>query len=454
MEHAITSERTHSRGAGIKPLVAIVGRPNVGKSSLFNRLVGRREAVVSEAPGTTRDRIIGDVEWDGRLFTLVDTGGLEGETGDPLKEKVRAQVEMAIEDADLVLFVVDAEEGLNPMDEEIAQWLRRLEKPLITIANKADNEQREATAAEFHQLGLGEPLLMSAYHNLGTQDLMEQVLALLPEWKGRAKETKGVPKLAIIGRTNVGKSMLMNAILGEERAIVSDVAGTTRDSLDTRFVYKDKAMVLIDTAGMRRRGQIRPGIEKYSVLRSVKAVERCDIALVVLDAMEIATEQDTHIFGMAMDSFKGIIVVVNKWDLAPQETGTEQEVAIQLIRRRFHFMPYAPIVFTSALEKQGIQDILDLALEIYEERGREVPQNQLRRLMNDAWVSRPPSQVRGRRLELYQVRQVDVHPPTFVFNVNEPTIHFSYRRYLENKIRQTFGFRHTHLRLVFKRSSE
>jgi len=268
------------------------------------------------------------------------------------------------------------------------------------------------------------------------------------------EETKGVPKLAIIGRTNVGKSMLMNAILGEERAIVSDVAGTTRDSLDTRFVYKDKPMVLIDTAGMRRRGQIRPGIEKYSVLRSVKAVERCDIALVVLDAMEIATEQDTHIFGMAMDAFKGIIVVVNKWDLAPQETGTEQEVAIQLIRRRFHFMPYAPIVFTSALESQGIQDILDLALEIYEERGREVPQNQLRRLMNDAWVSRPPSNVRGRRLELYQVRQVDTHPPTFVFNVNEPTIHFSYRRYLENKIRQTFGFRHTHLRLVFKRRSE
>ena len=436
-----------------KPLVAIIGRPNVGKSTLFNRLVGRREAVVTDIPGTTRDRILGDVYWDDLTFTLVDTGGLEPPTEDPLKSKVRAQVETAIEEADLLMFLVDGVEGLNPIDQEIAQQIRRREKPAITVVNKVDNQKRELSAAEFYQLGIDEPLYISAYHNLGIHDLMERTAELLPPTDVE-KEEVGVPRIAILGRTNVGKSLLLNAILGEERAIVSEIAGTTRDSLDTRFDFEGSPMVLVDTAGIRRRGQVRQGIERYSVMRAFRAIQRSDVAFMVMDATEIATAQDAHVFGYAADSFKGMIAVINKWDLVPNEDGTAKEQALWAVRRRFHFMPYVPAAFTSALKNEGIDDLLRLGLDVYQERQRIIPPTHLRNVLFDALANQPPASTGTRQVAIRGVRQVGVNPPTFVFSVNDPKIHFSYRRYLENRIRTAFDFRHTHLRLVFKRTSK
>ena len=433
-----------------KPLVAIIGRPNVGKSTLFNRLVGRREAVVTDVPGTTRDRIIGQVEWDDLSFTLVDTGGLEPPGEDPLKGKVRAQVETAIADADLLFFLVDGAEGINPVDQEIALQIRRREKPAITIVNKVDNQKRELSAAEFYGLVLDEPLYVSAYHNLGIYDLMERTAELLPLQEPEEEEV-GVPRVAILGRTNVGKSMLLNAILGEERAIVSEIAGTTRDSLDTRFEFEGRPMVLIDTAGIRRRGQVRQGIERYSVLRAFRAIQRCDVAFLVMDASELATAQDAHVFGYASESFKGVVAVVNKWDLVDDPTGTAQEEALWTVRRRLHFMPYVPIVFTSALNEEGIDDLLRLVLDVHQERQRVVPHAKLQRVLLDAMANQPPASMGRRRVAIRNVRQVGVNPPTFVLNVNDTKIHFSYRRYLENRIRAAFDFRQTHLRLVFKR---
>ncbi len=434
-----------------KPLVAIIGRPNVGKSTLFNRLVGRREAVVTNIPGTTRDRILADVYWDDLTFTVVDTGGLEPPSEDPLKGKVRAQVETAMDEADLLIFLVDGVEGLNPIDQEIAQQIRLREKPVITVVNKVDNQQRELSAAEFYRLGMKDLLYISAYHNLGIHDLMDRTAALLPPTEVEEEEV-GVPRIAILGRTNVGKSLLLNAILGEERAIVSEIAGTTRDSLDTRFDFDGSPMVLVDTAGIRRRGQVRQGIERYSVMRAFRAIQRCDVAFMVMDATEVATAQDAHVFGYAADSFKGMIAVINKWDLVPNEDGTEKEHALWAVRRRFHFMPYVPAAFTSALKNEGIGDLLRLALDVYQERQRTIPPKRLSSVLFDALADQPPASTGTRQVTIRGIRQVDVNPPTFVFSVNDPKVHFSYRRYLENRIRTAFDFRHTHLRLVFKRT--
>ena len=323
------------------PLVAIVGRPNVGKSTLFNRLTGSRQAIVTDVPGTTRDRLLAEVSWEGRGFTLVDTGGLEPRPEDPIKEQVRAQVEVAVSEADLIIFLMDVSDGITPGDQEVAGWLRRTQKPLVVAVNKVDNESREVSTTEFHRIGLGDPLPISAYHNLGIYDLMDRVVTMLPPAE-EAEEVDEAMKLAIVGRTNVGKSMLMNAILGQERAIVSDVPGTTRDALDTRFTYENQPSVLIDTAGIRRPGRIEKGIEYFSVLRAVRAVQRCDIALLVMDATELASAQDAHIAGHAWDGYRGLMAVVNKWDLAPQEDLYEKEMAIQTVRRRLHFMPYVP----------------------------------------------------------------------------------------------------------------
>lgn len=434
------------------PLVAIVGRPNVGKSTLFNRLMERRDAIVSDVPGTTRDRLLGDASWDGRRFTIVDTGGLEPSPQDPLIEKVKAQVEAAVSEADLIIFLLDAAHGLTPMDTEIANWLRRIRKPLVVAVNKVDNEKREMAASEFYQLGLEDLLFISAYHNLGIYDLMDKVVSLLPAPDDEEDEAaEGVLRLAIIGRTNVGKSMLMNAILGQDRAIVSDIPGTTRDALDTHFTYDGQPAVLVDTAGIRRPGKVERGIEYYSVLRTVRAVQRCDIALLVMDGSELATAQDAHISGNAWDEYRGMIVVVNKWDLVPKEDGSEQELAIQAVRERLHFMPYAPICFTSALLEEGIEELMTLATSIYQERLKHIPPGRLRYALLDALADQMPPSRKGRRLRIKEVRQVDVNPPTFVFSVNDPRlVHFSYERYLENRFRSTFGFTHTHLRLVFR----
>ncbi len=459
------------------PLVAIVGRPNVGKSTLFNRLSGTREAIVADVPGTTRDRLMAEVSWEGkfvrggglekggaphrRQFTLVDTGGLEPRPQDPLREKVKAQVEVAVSEADLIIFLMDARDGLTPMDEEIAEWLRRTSKPLVVAVNKVDGIKQEVSTPEFYRLGLEDPLLISAYHNLGIHDLMERIVSLLPppadgpeeaaEEGPALSETEGVMKLAIVGRTNVGKSLLLNVILGQERAIVSDIPGTTRDAVDTRFTYGSQPVVLIDTAGIRRPGQVEKGIEYYSVLRAMRAVQRSDISLLVMDGAQLATAQDAHISGYVWDDYKGLMVVVNKWDLVPKIDGTEQELAIQTVRQRLHFMPYVPICFTSALLGEGIQDLMTLAIDVYQERMRRIPPGELHRALIGAVADHVPPSAGGRRVKINQVRQVDVNPPTFVFAVDDPKrVHFSYQRYLENRLRSTFGFTHTHLRLVFR----
>ena len=487
------------------PIVAVVGRPNVGKSSLFNRILSRRHAIVSNVAGTTRDRLMSEVEWEDYRFILVDTGGLESDPEGHIRQMVQEQADMAMSGADVIVFVTDAADGMTPTDLEIADRLRRARKPVILAVNKIDNDRREVDAAEFYQIGLEETVMISAYHNYGIYDLMDRVVFHLPapayfppqdeddEWddeltypsahpepvegrslpypepvEGRSpahpEPVEGPPaaatemRLAIVGRTNVGKSMLLNAILGQERSIVSDVAGTTRDALDTQMTYLDRPVTLIDTAGIRRPGQVQPGIEKYSVLRSVNAVSRADITLVVADASELATAQDAHISGLAWELCKGIIVVVNKWDLVSENNRWAREEAIARIQDRFHFMPYVPICFTSALNRQGITTLMNTAIELWNERMRWIPGRDLQYLLAEALSEHHPPPVKGKGirrgefLRITRVNQVGVNPPTFLFSCNNPRlVHFTYQRYLENRIRDRFRFDHTHLKLVFRR---
>ena len=449
-----------------EPIVAIIGRPNVGKSSLFNRILGRRQAIVSEVAGTTRDRLMAAARWDEHRFILVDTGGLESDPEGTIREKVQEQADMAVAAADVIVFVTDVTEGLTPADQAAAERLRRSRKPVILAVNKVDNEAREFAAPEFYQLGLSEPLAISAYHDFGIYHLMDQVVSHFPPPPDPEEETEqgpdeagmaepGALKLAIVGRTNVGKSLLLNAILGQERSIVSQVAGTTRDALDTDMTYRGHDIVLIDTAGIRRPGQVRRGIEKYSVIRAVSAVNRSDITLLVTDATELATAQDAHIAGLAWDVCRGLIVVINKWDMVENDGRGARERAMARVQERLHFMPYVPICFTSALEGEGITGLMQTALELWRERLRYVPPRELQYVLADALASHSPPMVkrhRGRRLHIQRLRQVDVNPPTFLFTVDNPElVHFSYQRYLENRLRATFGFDRTHLRLVFKK---
>ena len=458
-----------------QPIVAVVGRPNVGKSSLFNRILARRQAIVSEVAGTTRDRLMAEAVWEDYPFILVDTGGLEAAPEGHIRERVQEQADMAMAAADVIVFVADAAAGLTPTDYEIADRLRRSPQPVILAVNKIDNDAREAAAAEFYQLGLAESVMISAYHNYGIYDLMERVIFHLPPPEYRPAAADGIEdgteepvaalpaaaqemRLSIVGRTNVGKSMLLNAILGAERAIVSPVAGTTRDALDTAMTYRERPLTLIDTAGIRRPGQVKPGIEKYSVLRAVNAVNRSDIALLVTDAAELATAQDAHIAGLAWEMGRGIIVVVNKWDLIPATERYAREQAIATVQERLHFMPYVPICFTSALHRQGIAPVLNTALELWQERMRWIPGRDLQYLLAEALTDHTPPPVkakgvrRGEFLRINRVNQVGVNPPTFLFTVNNPRlVHFTYQRYLENRIRDKFRFDHTHLKLVFRR---
>ena len=455
------------------PIVAIIGRPNVGKSSLFNRILGRRHAIVSEVAGTTRDRLMSEAQWDGRRFILIDTGGLESNPEGPIREKVQEQADMALSSADVIVFVTDVMEGLTHGDEDVAQRLRRTSKPVILAANKADNDRRELAAPDFYRLGLTDPLPVSAFHNFGIYDLMDRIVSHFPappeqqesEEEGpeqEGPETESPPpaspgelKLAIVGRTNVGKSMLLNAILGQERSIVSQTAGTTRDALDTNVTYGGRDLVLIDTAGIRRPGQVQRGIEKYSVIRAVGAVNRCDIALLVTDASELATAQDAHVAGLAWEMCRGLIVVVNKWDLTEDDDRAARARAVARVQERLHFMSYVPICFTSALNAQGIGDLMQTALELWQERLRFVPSRELQYMLADALAGHAPPPVkrqRSRRLRISRLRQVDVNPPTFLFAVDDPKlVHFTYQRYLENRLRATFGFDRTHLRLLFKK---
>jgi len=449
-----------------QPIVAVIGRPNVGKSSFFNRIVGRRQAIVSEVAGTTRDRLISQVRWDDYEFILIDTGGLEQNPEGSIREKVQDQAEMAMASADIIIFMTDVTEGLTNADHVVAERLRRTEKPIILAVNKVDNETREFDASEFYQLGLGDPVSISAYHNYGIYYLMDNVLAHFPpldtfpetsdqEMEEPVRNDPSQLKLSIVGRTNVGKSMLLNAILGEERSIVSQVAGTTRDALDTSMTYMGHDITLIDTAGIRRPGSVQPGIEKYSVIRAVSAVNRSDIALLVVDASELAAAQDAHIAGLAWDVCRGLIVVINKWDLMDRDAWWSRERAVAKVREKLHFMPYVPVVFTSALNRRGITGLMQTALEVWRERLRFVPARELQYVLADAMAAHAPPVGKGKRrhnrLHISRLRQVDVNPPTFLFTVDNPSlVHFSYQRYLENKLRASFGFDQTHLRLLFR----
>ena len=435
------------------PVVAIVGRPNVGKSTLFNRLVRRRLAIVSEVPGTTRDRIVAQTSWGDRPFILVDTGGMQPEPESDLWAKVRAQVQVALEEAQAIIFLVDAHDGLTPVDLEVADILRRTEKPVVLAVNKVDHENREPEALEFYALGLGDPLPLSAYHNIGVDDLMDQVVGHLTSGPV-ILEDPGVLRLAILGRTNVGKSSILNAVLGEERAIVSEVPGTTRDALDTPLEYDGQPLVLIDTAGIRRRGQIQRGIERYSVLRAVQALSRCDVALLVVDASEPMTAQDLHIAGYILDAYRGMVLVANKWDLATEQ-GEDQADILALVRYRMRFAPYIPVRFTSAPRGEGVGGVLQVAQQVFRERLATVPKKRLQEVFFEAVARHPPPGVGKRSLKIYRVEQMGINPPAFAFHVNDPKLlHFSYQRYLENTLRKAFGFRGSRLHLIIRRRGE
>ena len=432
-----------------KPVVAIVGRPNVGKSTLFNRLVGRSVAIVSKQSGTTRDRVTMETMWADHPFILVDTGGLELFPDTDLWRQVRFQVETAIEDADVIIMVVDVTQGVTVSDLEVAEVLRPGGKPVVLAVNKVDTDRKAEGAPEFHELGLGEPYPISGYHNLGLDDMMTEVLSAFPP-EPEFPEPDADLRLAIVGRPNVGKSQLLNALTGENRSIVSDVPGTTRDTIDTLINYRDMDILLIDTAGIRRRGKIGTGVEKYSVIRSVRAIDRADVVILLMDAMEPATAQDTHIAGYILDSYKGFILGVNKWDLL-QGTGVTKGEIEALLRQRFKFASYAPVRFMSALEGSGLEDLLNTSLHVFDEWTKEIPRYELRREVMGAIAQNPPSGVRGRSLKIYSVAQDETAPPRFTFFVNRAdSVHFSYERYLENRIRQTYHFSGSPLKMRFR----
>ena len=435
----------------IKPVVVIVGRPNVGKSTLFNRLVGKRVSIVTEIAGTTRDRIAMDVSWGERQFVLVDTAGMDASPTGDLDVKVQAQVRAALDSADLVLLVVDSRTGLLPSDNDMANEVRRSGKPAMLVANKAEDTRQELQAQEFHRLGLGDPILVSAYHNIGSGDLLDRIVACLPPSASVIEAEEGVMRLAIVGRPNVGKSSLLNNIIGEERSVVSAVPGTTRDAIDTPFLYNGQRLTLIDTAGIRRKGLQEGIIEHFSMLRAMQAIQRAEVAVLVLDAQEMVTDQDTHVAGYILDEYKGVIVAVNKWDLS-RPLGLESRSTSDFVRERLKFMPYVPVAFVSALTGKGVGELLPMALKIYAERRKRVPDQELRGIMLDAFGAHPPPTVKGKRLSITTVTQSGVAPPEFTFWVNNPDlVHFSYHRFLENSIRRHYGFEGTPIRLVFRK---
>ncbi|MEX1169029.1 MAG: ribosome biogenesis GTPase Der [Chloroflexota bacterium] len=491
------------------PVVAIVGRPNVGKSTLFNRFLGQRSAIVEDRARTTRDRLYGDAEWNGRRFVIVDTGGLELDPDDPIEARVQEQAHLAIAEADVILFMVDAISGLTPADLEAATILRRAKAPVIVAVNKADNEKRELEAAEFHSLGWEETYAISASHGRGTGDLLDAIVWALPpeteaELARKAREAEaeswadevaagrlepfivGDPEaddgdegegdaddaearrwdaamaadadgepaaIAFVGRPNVGKSSLLNALLGEERAIVSEVPGTTRDAIDTRLAWGRSEVVLIDTAGIRRRGKVAsgPSAERYSTLRALHALSRADVAVLVIDAVEGLTSQDAHVAGYVVEEGKGLVIAVNKWDLVSDKTDRTFDQYTEWIRNEVPFLDFAPIVSISAKTGQRVGRVLEAAIEIWGERRKRISTGELNRVISAATDRTPPPPVRGHRPKLFYATQAAVAPPTFVFFASDASaVHFSYRRYLENRLRDTFGFDGTPIRLVFR----
>lgn len=444
-----------------QPIVAIVGRPNVGKSTLFNKLVGERRAIVEDEPGTTRDRLYGEAEWHGREFTIVDTAGiLPGEEDEAtatmaeIVRAIRAQAQLAIDEADAILFLVDVKDGITAADEDVAEMLRQTEKPVVLGVNKADSLERSQNAVEFWNLGLGEPVPVSAYHGTGTGDLLDALYEALPPFE-EDPDTEYAMKIAIVGRPNVGKSSLLNRLLGSERVVVSDIPGTTRDTIDTEVDYNGQKILLIDTAGIRRRGRIDRGIEQYSVLRALRAIERADVALLLIDATEGVTAQDAHIAGMVLEEHKGIAVLVNKWDALEKDNETF-DAWNRMVRAELHFIPYAPVLFISALTGQRVEKILELALQVNGERNTRIPTSRINAILRDAVRAHPPSSIhKGAHLRIFYATQAQVAPPVFLFFSNAPQeIHFSYKRYLENRIREEYPFVGVPIILVFKSREE
>ncbi|WP_288894771.1 ribosome biogenesis GTPase Der [uncultured Megasphaera sp.] len=437
-----------------KPLVAVVGRPNVGKSTLFNAIVKKRIAIVEDIPGVTRDRIYFDAEWLGREFTMIDTGGIEFvDAADRIFTDMRYQAELAIREADVILFVVDGKTGMQPQDEEVANILRTCGKPVLLVVNKIDSVEQEMNMYEFYALGMGDPIGVSAVNLMNLGDLLDSVLQHIQHLP-TPEEREDTIHIALVGRPNVGKSSMTNALLGQERVIVSNVPGTTRDSIDTYWTYNDTSFVLIDTAGMRRKAKVDIPVERYSVVRALRAVDRSDVAVLVLDAQDGVTEQDKKIAGYIHEAGKGCIIVVNKWDLIDKDSKTSQAFE-EDIRRELAFLQYAPILFASALTKQRVNRLADMVKFVAEQQHMRVSTSVLNELLEDAQLTNPPPAKGGKLLRIYYMTQASVQPPTFILFVNEPRLmHFSYVRFLENRLRETFGFEGTPIRLILRGKRE
>lgn len=437
-----------------KPIVAVVGRPNVGKSTLFNALAGEPISIVKDTPGVTRDRIYADIEWLDYKFTLIDTGGIEPESDDIILRSMREQAEIAIETADVIMFLVDVRQGLLDDDNKVADMLRRSKKPIVLVVNKVDNfDKFMPDVYEFYNLGLGDPHPVSASSRLGLGDMLDEVTSLFPEGAKDVEEDER-PRIAIIGKPNVGKSSIINKLLGEDRVIVSDIAGTTRDAIDTEIVRNGREYVFIDTAGLRRKSKVKEDIERYSIIRTVAAVERCDVAILVIDASEGVTEQDAKIAGIAHERGKGMIIAVNKWDTIEKNDKTIYKHT-QDIRDVLSYMPYAELIFISALTGQRLPKIFEVIDGVIENHALRIATGVLNEIMTEAVAMNQPPSDKGKRLRLYYITQVSVKPPTFVIFVNDKELmHFSYTRYIENRIREAFGFRGTPLRFVIRERKE
>ncbi len=437
-----------------KPIVAVVGRPNVGKSTLFNTLAGQQISIVKDTPGVTRDRIYADVEWLDKSFTLIDTGGIEPETNDIILAQMREQAQIAIDTADVIIFITDVRQGLVDSDAKVADMLRRSHKPVVLVVNKVDNfDKFMPDVYEFYNLGIGDPHPISAASKLGIGDMLDEVIKHFPKGSGEAEEDDR-PKIAIVGKPNVGKSSIINKLLGENRVIVSNIAGTTRDAIDTVIEHGGKEYVFIDTAGLRRKNKIKEDLERYSIIRTVAAVERADIVVIVIDATEGVTEQDAKIAGIAHERGKGIIVAVNKWDAVEKDDKTIYRHT-EKIKDTLAFMSYAEVLFISALTGQRLNKLYELIDTIIESQNLRVPTGVLNEILTEAVAMQQPPSDKGKRLRIYYITQVAVKPPTFVMFVNDKQLtHFSYTRYIENKIREAFGFRGTSLRFINRERKE
>lgn len=437
-----------------KPVVAVVGRPNVGKSTLFNALAGQKIAIVKDTPGVTRDRIYADVSWLDKEFTMIDTGGIEPDSKDVILSQMREQAQIAIDTADVILFITDVRQGPQDADSKVADMLRRSAKPVVLAVNKADNyEKFLPDVYEFYNLGIGEPFPISASSRQGLGDLLDEVVSHFPEGTGMEEEDER-PRIAIVGKPNVGKSSILNKLAGENRAIVSDIAGTTRDAIDSTVVYDGREYVFIDTAGLRRKSKVKEELERYSIIRAVTAVERADVVLMVIDAVEGATEQDAKIAGIAHERGKGVIIVVNKWDAIEKNDKTMREYENK-IRQILSFMPYAEIMYVSALTGQRLNKLYERIDMVIANQTMRIATGVLNEILMEAVAMQQPPSDKGKRLKLYYMTQVSIKPPTFVIFVNDKQLmHFSYTRYLENKIREAFGFRGTALKFFIRERKE